>query len=154
MSRRHDSLIPLSHQHQHALAFALTIRRRIGMEQGEAQWFEQMVVRLKSIFENELNSHFDAEEQILFIEMERQLGKLPMVDELVAEHKELRKLAAQIQTSPSFFRLSAFAELLESHIRKEERVLFAEFEARMPEAEARRLQPVIEARLCQTARGS
>jgi iron-sulfur cluster repair protein YtfE (RIC family) len=151
MSRRHDSLIPLSHQHQHALAFALTIKRRIGMEKGEPAWFDLMVVKLKEIFANELNFHFAAEEQVLFAEMERHLGKLHIVDELVAEHQELRKLAAQFQTSPSFYRLSSFAELLEAHIRKEERVLFTEFESRMPEEEARRLQPLIEARLCQPA---
>lgn len=149
MSRRHDSLIPLSHQHQHALALALIIKRRLGSEKGEDVWREDMVEKVRKLYSGELVGHFEVEETILFPEMERYLGTLNLVAELRGEHQNLRDLIHHLQPrlAAPLEVLDEFSTSIESHVRKEERQLFMEFEKRMPAAEAKRVGVEIDARL-------
>ena len=147
MSRRHDSLIPLSHQHQHALALAVIIRRRFGMEKGEAHWREEQVEKIQRSWQAELKGHFEVEEGLLFPEMERHLGKLRLVEELRRDYLSLHGLVQLLETSSEYALLDGFCALLDAHVHKEERELFAEFEKKMPAAEALRLGTEIDARL-------
>jgi len=147
MSRRHKSLIPLSHQHQHALALAVIIRRRIGMKKEEAAWCEEQVEKIQKAWQAEVKGHFEVEEGLLFPEMERYLGKLRLVEELLRDHQSIRGLIKLLATSSDFPLLDGFSALLESHVHKEERELFAEFEKKMPAEEAVRLGKEIDARL-------
>ena len=147
MSRRHDSLIPLSQQHQHALALAVIIRRRFGMEKGEARWRDEMVEKIRKAYQAELSGHFEVEEAVLFPEMERYLGRLELVPELRGEHETLRGLVRRVEASRELTVIDEFSAVLEGHVRKEERQLFAEFERRMPRDEAVKVGKEIEARL-------
>jgi len=147
MSRRHDSLIPLSHQHQHALALAVIIRRRFGIEKGEDAWLEEMLAKAQNAYGTELVGHFEVEETILFPEMEKNLGKLDLVLELLDDHQKLHLIVKGLGTHPALSGLDELSTLLEAHIHKEERRLFAEFEARMPAAEALKVGREIDARL-------
>jgi hemerythrin-like domain-containing protein len=147
MSRRHDSLIPLSHQHQHALALAVIIRRRFGIEKGREAWLEEQNAKVEKAYAAELSGHFEVEESVLFPAMERNLGKLDLVGDLLDEHTKLHRLFKLLKTEPSFDRLDELSLLLERHVRKEERQLFVEFEKRMPADEALKLGREIESRL-------
>ena len=149
MSRRHDSLIPLSHQHQHALALAVIIKRRFGSENREEAWLCEMRERVHKLYSAELTGHFEVEEAVLFPEMERYLGKLDLVADLKREHQSLRNLIHLLEKSPcvAISTLDEFSTSIDSHVRKEERQLFMEFEKRMPAAEAKRLGVEIDARL-------
>jgi len=147
MARRHESLIPLSHQHQHALALAVIIRRRFGIEKGEPAWREEMVSGICEAYRAELDGHFEVEETVLFAEMARHLGPLALVAELLRDHASLHGLVRLLEASATFPLLDGFSALLEAHIRKEERQLFAEFEKRMPADEARTLGEQIKTRL-------
>jgi hypothetical protein len=147
MSRRHDSLIPLSHQHQHALALAVIIRRRFGIEKGERQWREEQVEKIQNTWQAELKGHFEVEEGLLFPEMECHLGKLRLVEELRRDHHSLHGLVKILETSSDYALLDGFGALLEAHVHKEERELFAEFEKKMPSAEAVKLGKEIDTRL-------
>ena len=118
MSRRHDSLIPLSHQHQHALALAVIIRRRIGIEKGESAWREEQVGKIQKAWAVELKGHFEVEEGLLFPEMECYLGKIRLADELRRDHLSLRGLIKLLETSSGYALLDGFGALLESHIHK------------------------------------
>lgn len=153
MPRRHDSLIPLSHQHQHALALAVIIRRRFGMEKGKKRWREEQVEKIQKAWQAELKGHFEVEEGILFPEMERHLGKIRLVGELLRDHASVRGLIKLLESSSDFSLLDGFAALLEAHVHKEERELFAEFEKRMPADEARKLGKEIETRLAKVCPG-
>jgi len=55
VGRRHDSLIPLSHQH--ALALAVVIRRRFGIEKGELIWREAMIEKIQQAYKAQLMGH-------------------------------------------------------------------------------------------------
>lgn len=147
MARRHGSLIPLSHQHQHALALAVIIRRRFGSEKGEKAWRAEQVETIQKAWAAELKGHFQVEEGLLFPEMERHLGKIRLVEELLRDHRSLHGLVKLLKTSSEYPLLDGFGALLESHVHKEERELFAEFEKRMPADEARKLGAEIDARL-------
>jgi len=147
MARRHESLIPLSRQHHDALALALEIRRRDGIEQGKPAWVEAKAAQVTRIYSAELDGHFGVEEAGLFPAMERSLGRLPLVAELRGEHECLRALVVGLESSPSVPLLDDFSRLLDGHVRKEERRLFVEFERRMPSEEALKLGRKIEARL-------
>lgn len=150
MPRRHDSLIPLSHQHQHALALAVLIRRRFGIEKGREAWLEEQYAKVEKAYAAELSGHFEVEESVLFPAMERNLGKLELVTDLLDEHARMHQLVKLLKTEPSFDRLDEISRLLERHVRKEERQLFAEFEKRMPAEEAFRLGREIASRLRQS----
>lgn len=147
MARRHDSLIPLSRQHNHALILALLIRRRDGIQRGEAAWLKETATMVRKAYAAELDGHFEVEEEVLFPDMERYLGRLTLVGELVEEHKALRGLVQTIAAAPAVALLDEFAARLDTHVHKEERQLFVEFEKRMPAAEALKLGREIDARL-------
>jgi iron-sulfur cluster repair protein YtfE (RIC family) len=119
---RDKSLVPFSHQHQHALALSVEIRR--AMESGSTE-LRRWQAEIQTAFENEIEAHFDAEEQILF-PVAMQFGQLQdLISELLAEHVVLRSfnLAA---TARSLDRkdLLEFAITLSEHVRKEEHLLF------------------------------
>lgn len=147
MARRHDSLVPLSHQHQHALALAVIIRRRFGAEKGQRTWQGEMVAKVQKAYQAELQGHFEVEETVLFPQMERHLGRLELVSELLRDHQSLRNFVKQLEEVVELHTLDGFAALLEAHVRKEERQLFVEFEKRMPAEEAVKIGREIAARL-------
>ncbi len=119
---RDRNLVPLSHQHQHALALCVRIERAL---QAGAVNVVPWQAEIESDFEQEIQFHFAAEEQVLFPAAHRfpELG--PLVDELIEEHGQLRKHFARAKGGTmDATELREFAKLLSSHIRKEERRLF------------------------------
>ena len=117
---RDKSLIPLSRQHQHALALCVRIERASPIAQNDLpQWRTEV----RQHFDQEISIHFAAEEQLVF-PAAREFGELtPLVEELIAEHELLRNSFSKVSTL-SASELSAMAQKLSSHIRKEERQLF------------------------------
>lgn len=119
---RDPALIPLSRQHQHALALCVRIERGPRSTTKQIQEWQQEIA---SLFEQEIRFHFDAEERVLFPAAERFSELRSLVRELRREHERLRAavVTAADQTMSSAD-LTAFASLLSSHIRREERELF------------------------------
>src|ERR671919_3060766 len=67
----HPSLIPLSHDHHHALALALRCRKQ-ALGQIKPTGVEGLRLRANeflTLYAAELSSHFEAEEKILFPQM-------------------------------------------------------------------------------------
>jgi hemerythrin-like domain-containing protein len=119
---RDKNLIPLSHQHQHALALCVRIDR--ALQAGDLDMLAWQA-EIQQIFVGEIQSHFDAEERELFPAGLRfaELGRL--IDELLAEHALLRDyLALATERTMDPGKLHDFAKKLSAHIRKEERELF------------------------------
>jgi hemerythrin-like domain-containing protein len=119
---RDQSLVPLSRQHQHALALCVRIDRasKAGDLQPEA-WHAEIA----GIFEREISHHFEAEEKEVFPVCAAFPELRSLATELLAEHTELRAFFAQaIDRKLERASLISFAEKLSMHIRKEERELF------------------------------
>jgi hemerythrin-like domain-containing protein len=119
---RDKNLIPLSHQHQHALALCVRIDRAVQAGDADVHAFE---TEIQQIFEQEIQFHFRAEEMLIFHAAEKFDELRALVAELLAEHAVLRE-CAELARRADFdsATLRKFAMLLSSHIRKEERQLF------------------------------
>jgi len=119
---RDKNLIPLSHQHQHALA--LCVRMDRAMQAGDAN-LEPWQQEIQQIVEQEIAIHFEAEEKVIFPAAARFAELKPLVEELLREHVELRKSFARAAARElDHAGLRALAGELAAHIRKEERELF------------------------------
>ena len=120
--QRDRNLIPLSHQHQHALALCVQIERGLRSQHPDPQHWQREIARL---FESEIRYHFEAEEKVLFPFAQRAPSMRDLVDELRIEHGSLRQYAAGAAagrlTVPE---LQLFSASLAAHVRKEERQLF------------------------------
>lgn len=124
--KRHESLIPLSHQHHSLLILAQLIKKDSPPYKGLPTDLPEKRVYTLNKFKEEIVPHFEAEELILipFI-----LGKNKKVDnlseEIVGEHKKISELIELIRNGVDIEEnLDNLGNLLSEHIRKEERELF------------------------------
>lgn len=134
---RDKSLIPLSHQHQHALALCVRIDR--ALKAGEVA-LEPWQSEIEHLFLSELRYHIAAEEAVLFPVAERLDGLTTLAGELRMEHQALRRYAGRCATRElTRPELEIFAKTLSHHVRKEERRLFEEMQRLLPAAELTQL---------------
>ena len=146
--KRSRQLKPLSSEHHQALLVAFQLKKGLAGH-GESAGAPKDLPGLLALarrFENTLFlTHTKAEEELLG----RHLSPTDM-KRLQFEHAEMvRLLATARQARPSEMRqaLTAFAELLERHIRWEERELFPHCEADMAEADLATVGHELEKRL-------
>jgi hemerythrin-like domain-containing protein len=127
---RDKSLIPLSHQHQRALALCVRIDRAQPIPVTD---LESWQAEIDQHFEQEINIHFAAEEQVLFPAASRFPELVPLVKELIADHASLRDFSSKAERrGMSAENLLSFSQQLSAHIRKEERQLFERLQQLMP----------------------
>jgi hemerythrin superfamily protein len=129
---RDKSLIPLSRQHQHALALCVRIERASPIREDDlAAWQKEVAKHFRA----EVGIHFTVEEHVLFPLALRFRELVSLVEELQADHIWLRERFAEAESHKlSANGMSAFAQRLSAHIRKEERQLFQRLqELMMPE---------------------
>ena len=152
---RHPSLIPLSQDHHHGLALALRCRKQaLGqLKPMGLKGLKERAQELREFFANNLVRHFRAEEEALFPKLRELVPEsAAIVDQLVREHRQLRDGVAQLDTDAGLGKLVFdFGDLLERHIRKEERELFPLFEQHVGETVAEavgdEIKKILEARL-------
>ena len=142
---RHKSLHPLSHQHHNGLALCVVLERSLAQNQSEAN-VARLAAKVWDRFELELVNHFALEEELLFPSIQSELGPSPMVAELVAQHRQLERMAHLIQDDSTEVNLLAFAALLRNHIRREENELFEQVQGRLSPETMERLGREFEAR--------
>jgi len=104
--KRHENLQPLSRQHHNGLLAVLLLEK--GIKRGADT--RQLCDFINWICTEDLDLHFSLEEQHL----------VPLMD----EHRLLQELKMQINAALNPSDAAAFADLLEKHIRFEERVVF------------------------------
>lgn len=110
--KRHPALIPLSHEHHHNLSFAQRLRR--SCLDGDAAARTALLEIFRRQYAEPLEQHFRHEEAELLPHLDEGTG-----GRLLAEHHELRELAADPSANPA-----RLAEALIAHVRFEERELF------------------------------
>jgi hemerythrin-like domain-containing protein len=142
---RDKGLVPLSRQHQHALALCVRLDRAI--QAGNVE-LEAWQAEITQIFEQEITIHFAAEEKELFPAAARFSELQPVLRELLEDHTLLRDLFARAQSrSLDQAALSSFAATLTQHIRKEERQLFEGMQTLMSAEELAALGAVLDTAL-------
>jgi hemerythrin-like domain-containing protein len=146
---RDKSLIPLSHQHQRALALCVRIERAQPIPTAD---LEPWQAEIQQHFEQEIKIHFSAEESVLFPAACQFHELIPLVDELIADHASLRESFSQAESRHMTTQsLPAFAQRLSTHIRKEERQLFERLQQIMPSKELAPLGMLLEEALKEAA---
>jgi iron-sulfur cluster repair protein YtfE (RIC family) len=127
--RRHESLIPLSREHHYGLLVCLRIHRGLENHKADLVWLSERAEKVIRFFESDLKTHFAVEEEIVFPAMSGIEEADSVIRELIEEHRDIRRLIQRLAPSPKIVPLlREFADLLEAHIRKEERVLFPCYE--------------------------
>ena len=137
---RHASLVPLSQDHHHGLALALRCRKQaLGqIRPMGAEGLRERAKEFLAFYASNLVPHFQAEEEILFPLLRSAVPEsAEMIDELVRNHAEIRQSIPRLEASAGLAKLIFdLGDLLERHIRKEERELFPLFEQHVEGAKA------------------
>lgn len=131
--KRHDALIPFSHDHQHALANALRLRRASARDDQERR---DGALAFLAFVDAELPDHFREEEELL--ERAAALTNSPELEaereQLARQHEQLRERFEQLRAAvvhggvPDGETLHATGTALTAHIRYEERELFEQLQ--------------------------
>jgi hemerythrin-like domain-containing protein len=119
--KRHQQLQELSREHHSALKLALHAKR--AALSGDSAQISASASACIHAFGLELNPHFVAEETALLPLLAKE-GEHALVQRTLGEHAAMRTLVQQLE-QPSASVLGDFAELLNAHVRFEERELFA-----------------------------
>lgn len=128
--KRHPALHPLSHDHHQGLILAQQLKKGAPQYKGMPSTLEGKKDYAVSFYKSELVQHFKDEEEILFPSV---LGKNEKVDsliqEIISEHRKLESLVNELEKTNQLENvMDELGQLLEKHIRKEERILFVEIE--------------------------
>lgn len=117
--KRHQSIVPLSRDHHTGLLCSWKIRQGI-QKQVEVKRMQDYVAYF---WKHHLEPHFKEEETLLYNTVQDALFIRAM-----EEHAALQLLIKELSQTPSVKALAAFADLLEQHIRFEERTVFPHIE--------------------------
>jgi hemerythrin-like domain-containing protein len=144
---RDKNLIPLSHQHQRALALCVRMSRAI--DAGEVD-LKPWRAEIAQFYQSEITMHFAAEEKEVFPRAAQVAELAPLVRELQAEHELLRGLFSRAAAEGvDQAALAELAERLAGHIRKEERQLFEAMQKHLPPEELARIGDALEQALAE-----
>jgi hemerythrin-like domain-containing protein len=137
MTRRQEPLLPLTHDHHHALRHARALR--VETETGDAEALATAARSFVDFYDHHMLVHFrEEEEQLLPMLVPEDGDPHELVGRTMLEHvlihalvRRLRQeLAAAAPDPETTLRIS---ELLRSHVRMEEDQLFPLLEQRVPE---------------------
>jgi hemerythrin-like domain-containing protein len=124
--KRSEALVPLGHDHHVALEAALRLRRATAADLDEA------VGRFREFWaEHERRRHFEIEEELLLPALEGDADWDDMARRVRFEHGQIRAAAEALSTVED---ARALGELLNDHVRFEERRLFEYLEERLSRA--------------------
>jgi len=123
--KRSPALINLSREHHTALVLALRIARAV-----EPETMAELLVSVPAIFRDEVDAHFQREEDELLPKMAA-AGATAMVERTLAEHREMRNLVARMNAG-DVRAMKPFGAMLKAHVQFEERELFVTAETILP----------------------
>ena len=141
--KRHPALIPLSRDHHDGLVQALRLRHAAAT--GDASARLAAASDFVEFFRNEERLHLRGEEEALFPLFLKHVRSQPApLREARVQHVQLEGFARKLEIavaagSVDRETLAAAGELLDAHIRLEERQLFPLIEELVPDDELRRL---------------
>lgn len=124
--KRHLSIVSLSREHHGALILAKLLQKKSPPYKNLPSDIKEKAAYAMEKYHTELTDHFLAEE-VSLLQQVAGINKAMdiLIDEIYAEHKELRSLFELIPGSKNLeAHLNSLGCALENHIRKEERVLF------------------------------
>ena len=142
MSRRHDSLIPLTHDHHHALAQARRLKD-IPKIEGDNERRSAANDFINFYFGRAVR-HFHEEEELFFAPLVDDPEARDLVVRAISDHLRLHAMVRTMKRDLSEGRvddelLTQVSDLLSGHVRFEEQELFPLVERLVPEDDLRDL---------------
>jgi hemerythrin-like domain-containing protein len=149
--KRHDSLIPLSEHHHHALVQSLAIAQASQLSGSERRTrFQEVAASLVKFWEIAGSTHFREEEDVLLPALSRhvRLDQEPAIMHMLADHAQIRASMQDLAAALDQNRLDEsqvvqLGQLLHDHVRLEENVIFPRIESLLPEQEIAALRPML-----------
>ncbi len=127
--KRIPALQPLSREHHTALTLAKACERAV--ESCDTERIAKTCERILKAFADELEPHFQIEEQSL-LPLLNSAENRPLEQRTLEDHRQLRALLDSLQQNDAKA-LDSFGRLLAAHVRFEERELFPALESLMPQ---------------------
>lgn len=138
--KRHPSLIPLSKFHRDILFLALIAKANAPDVKGYPETVEGKIDYALDFYEGKLKPHFEKEEKRLFETLQGRFEDLDeIIQELRKERKMIHKQFENLKAERKKDQLNQLGELLEKHVRKEERVFFQKVQDLLSPAELDKL---------------
>lgn len=123
--KRHISLQPLSREHHGGLLLAQLLRKDMPDYTGMPKDNQGKATYALTQYETLLKAHFKKEEEILMLCKSMRPDLDILIEEVFAEHQTLNTYFSQLDAARvTTDQLDKLGQLLNDHIRKEERVLF------------------------------
>jgi len=116
--KRSKELAPLSREHHDGLLFAWKIKQ--GLANGTS--VETLCNYTRWFWSNHIKPHFKGEEKVLVKFLP---GDNALVQQMFKEHAQIRDLVISLDKEPDSNFLQLLAEVINDHIRFEERELFS-----------------------------
>ena len=154
-TKRSRELRPLSSEHHQALLVAFQLKKAIAGHAetaGAPRDLDGLVVLARRFEESVFLVHLQAEEDLLGRHLTSEDGR-----RLKDEHRQLRDLLVEARSARQASRrapLLAFADLLERHVRWEERELFGRLEESVAPGDLAAIGHGLEERLVVAGKGS
>ncbi|HEX2866631.1 MAG TPA: hemerythrin domain-containing protein [Ignavibacteriales bacterium] len=140
---RSKSLVPLSHDHHHALKLAQMLRKDSPPLESIPESPVEKARRAAQFYESDLVVHFNAEENVLYPFVKRRDAHLDrLFNEILEEHRQIKKQVEALLEeggNPIEEKLDTLGRLIDSHVRKEERELFPRIQEVFSEDELNKL---------------
>ena len=127
--KRNDNIVKLSRDHHGGLLFCWKLKQ--GIKHHAAK--ERMIKYVQYFWDHHFYEHFREEEQILFAPLK---DKDKLVQKAIEDHQRVKTLINEIIFSGSenqHDKLSALANMVDEHVRYEERILFPHLEKELSE---------------------
>ena len=142
MARRHESLVPLTHDHHHALAQARRLKEAATLERDVER--SNVANDFLNFYFGRAVRHFHEEEELFFAPLIDEPRARDMVVRALSDHLRLHALARSVKRDLSGGRvdqqtLDDIASLLTEHVRFEEQELLPLVEELVPEEQLQEL---------------
>ena len=140
--KRDKALYILSHDHHHGLLLAQLIKKGSPQYKNMPNTTTGKKDYSIRFYNDKLIKHFENEEKILFPIVKGKDDEIDnLFEEIIIEHKKIKQLINQLETDEDVeSTLDELGNILESHIRKEERILFGKIQEVLTEDELTALE--------------
>ena len=123
--KRHESIAPLSRDHHGSLLLAQLLKKNAPVYRDMPDNAKDKARYAQQQFEEHIKKHFEQEEAMLELVKDVYPGINALAAEINTEHRELTALFYSLESATDLeTAMDTLAIALETHIRKEERVLF------------------------------
>jgi len=140
--KRHKALHSLSHDHHHGLILAQLSKKGSPEYQNLPTTIDGKKNYAIRFYHDKLIRHFADEEKVLYPAVkgkDEEVDKL--FDEIIKEHRKIESFITQLESEEDVENiLDKLGNILESHIRKEERELFVKIQTILTEEELKDIE--------------